>query len=112
VVLFAEWMPAATPTGARARDELLGLKEYIGRAEKSEFETRHGDEPTPVDFEAILPYAIALGVSDVWIDEFAGFLAQPPAWYEMVDKVETTPFAAHLGVFCAAGTRLLASPPL
>lgn len=112
VGLFSEWMPARTRAGARARDELLGLKEYIVRAEKEEIEARHEGVPTAVDFETILPYAIALGVSDVWIDEFAGSISQPPAWYQMVDYVETTPFAAHLGVFCLAGTTLLASPSL
>jgi hypothetical protein len=81
VVLFSRWMPVPTRRGARARDQLLGLREYIRRAEKGELEFRHAPEKTPELFEEILPYAIALDVTDLWLREFRELLPETTSWY-------------------------------
>jgi hypothetical protein len=81
VFLFSRWMPVPTRRGAAMRDRLLGLREYIRRAESAELELRHGPEKTPELFEEILPYAIALDVSDLWLGEFRELLPEAPSWY-------------------------------
>jgi uncharacterized membrane protein len=36
---------------------------------------------TPENFQANLPYAMVLGVSDEWSAKFAGIYTTPPNWY-------------------------------
>jgi len=112
VILFARWMPVVTRSGAAVRDELLGLREYLARAEREELAARYDDLSTPAGFDAVLPYAIALGVSDVWLSRFAAPLAARP-WYEVVGaETEPTAFGERLGVFCRAATDALAGARL
>jgi uncharacterized membrane protein len=70
-----------TTTGARVRREVEGLEEYIRRAEKAEIELRDAPERTPELFSQLLPYAVALDVSDLWVRQFEGLLVTPPSWY-------------------------------
>lgn len=98
VLAFAPAMPVVTREGARARDRLLGLREYIRRAEHAEVEARHRDERVPHHFEEILPYAIALGVVDLWLDEFAG-LTDGPGWYLVEGVSEPTSFSVSMDLF-------------
>ena len=107
---FAPLMPVLTPAGTRARDLLLGLREYIRRAEREEVAARHREERAPGRFAEILPYAISLGVVDLWLEEFAG-LSTGPAWYVVRDAPEPTPFAVSMGRFCAAAIGALGAPP-
>lgn len=101
VLAFAPAMPVVTREGARVRDQLLGVREYVRRAERAEVQARHGDQRVPHRFEEILPYAIALGVVDLWLDEFSG-LTRGPSWYVVEGAPEVTAFSAHMGIFCAA----------
>jgi hypothetical protein len=99
---FSPIMPVVTRRGAHARDQLLGVREYVRRAERAEVEARHRGERTPRRFEEILPYAIALGVVDLWLEEFAG-LARGPGWYVVQGAPEPTSFSVSLdGFFHAA----------
>jgi hypothetical protein len=52
---FGWQMPAVTSTGALARREVEGLREYIRRAEKAEIEFRDAPERTPELFSQLLP---------------------------------------------------------
>lgn len=106
VALAAPVMPAATPAGARARAEALGVAEYLGRAEKAEIEARHGDERTPERFDALLPWAIALGVTDLWLEEFRGMLPEDRPWF-VVEGPASESLAIQIGAFCAVATVLL-----
>jgi uncharacterized membrane protein YgcG len=82
VIGFARAMPQMTPRGARMYGEVRGLEEYIRRAEKLELEMHQGPKRTTELFSTLLPYAIALDASDVWVDQFADALtSQPPTWY-------------------------------
>jgi hypothetical protein len=101
VLAFSPVMPVVTRRGARTRDELLGLREYVLRAEREEVEARHRSERAPRHFEEILPYAIALGVVDLWLEEFAG-LADGPGWYVVQGAAPPTSFSVNMGLFCAA----------
>ncbi|HYO47303.1 MAG TPA: DUF2207 domain-containing protein [Gemmatimonadota bacterium] len=103
---FSPAMPVVTRRGAWVRDELLGLREYVRRAEREEVEARHRGEHAPGRFEEILPYAIALGVVDLWLDEFGG-LAKGPGWYVVEDAAPPTSFSVSFGVFCTAAVKAL-----
>jgi uncharacterized membrane protein YgcG len=81
VMLLGRHMPAMTAAGARVRREVEGLEEYIRRAEKAEIEFRDAPEKTPELFSQLLPYAVALDVSDIWVRQFDGLLSEPPQWY-------------------------------
>lgn len=98
VFAFSPVMPVVTRAGARARDQLLGLREYVRRAERAEVEARHRDERAPGHFEEILPYAIALGVVDLWLKEFAG-LTDGPGWYFVEGAHEPTSFTVSMDLF-------------
>jgi hypothetical protein len=98
---FSPVMPVVTRRGARARDQLLGLREYVRRAERAEVEARYQGERAPQRFEEILPYAIALGVVDLWLEEFGG-LARGPGWYVVQGEPEPTSFSLSMDVFFSA----------
>jgi uncharacterized membrane protein YgcG len=81
VIVFGMHMPRMTPEGAALRRQIEGLEEYIRRAEKAEMEFKDAPAKTPELFSQLLPYAVALDVSDLWVDQFQGILTQPPDWY-------------------------------
>ncbi|MFH1609200.1 MAG: DUF2207 domain-containing protein, partial [Candidatus Bipolaricaulota bacterium] len=78
VLAFAPVMPKRTGKGTLALRQVLGLVEYIQRAEVGRIEfaarERHFDE--------LLPYAMALGLTELWTKKFEGLLAKAPDWYE------------------------------
>lgn len=77
VFLFAKYMPAKTTLGSSAYMNILGLKEFLSRAEKDRLE-RMKDENL---FSNFLPYALALDVADHWAKAFEGIYQHHPDWY-------------------------------
>ena len=114
VLLFSYAMPAMTLKGARMRRDIAGLEEYIRRAEKAELEFREAPEKTPEHFSQILPYAVALDVSDIWVRQFEPILASsPPTWYvgSYGGGWNGSQFRSGLSGFQSAATRTLGSAP-
>lgn len=113
VLAFSAFMPAKTAEGARRWREVKGLEEYIRRAEKLELESSQGPERTTELFSNLLPYAIALDVSDIWVKQFAGVLgATPPTWYGgTAGKFNVGNFSSGLTSFQTAATRTMGSSP-
>jgi len=81
IALFGLIMPARTKKGVLAKEYILGLKEYLTVAEKDRLKFHNAPEKNPQHFEALLPYAIVLGVADEWARQFEGIYLQPPSWY-------------------------------
>jgi len=81
VLAFARIMPRKTRKGVRKLEEVLGLSEYIRRAEVDRIEFHNAPEKGPQLFEKLLPYAIALNLTGVWTRQFEGLLRDPPQWY-------------------------------
>jgi uncharacterized membrane protein YgcG len=73
-----------TPSGKELRANILGLRMYMATAEKDRIEFHNAPEKTPERFETLLPYAMALGVVDIWTRAFDGVLQSPPEWYSGV----------------------------
>jgi len=74
-------MPRKTRKGVRALEEVLGLSEYIRRAEVDRMEYHDAPEKSPSVFEKLLPYAIALNLTSIWTKQFEGLMQEPPRWY-------------------------------
>ena len=81
VLAFSPIMPRKTVKGVRAYEEVLGLAQYIRKAEVDRIEFHNAPEKSPQLFERLLPYAIALNLTSIWTRQFEGLLTQPPDWY-------------------------------
>jgi uncharacterized membrane protein YgcG len=84
VVIYAivsSLSPAKTEKGVAVKEYLLGLKDYLRIAEKDRLEFHNAPEKRPEVFEKLLPFAMVLGVADIWAKEFEGIYTTPPSWY-------------------------------
>jgi uncharacterized membrane protein YgcG len=81
VLAFSPIMPRKTKKGVLMLQDILGLSEYIGRAEVERMEFHNAPEKNPKLFEKLLPYAISLNLTSIWTKQFEGLLQQPPEWY-------------------------------
>ncbi|MGN6102058.1 MAG: DUF2207 domain-containing protein, partial [Devosia sp.] len=91
-VFFAFIMRAPTVAGRKLMDQIDGFLMYLNTAEKNRLNMPGEPVLTIKRFEAILPFAIALGVEKLWTDKFNAALAAGmvpdatgayfgPAWY-------------------------------
>jgi uncharacterized membrane protein YgcG len=71
IVACWRWMPAYSVQGRKLRDEIEGLRQYLGVAERSTLTQMRAPELTPQEFARMLPFALALGVEKTWADKFA-----------------------------------------
>lgn len=71
LVAFYKWLPAYSVAGRRIEDEIVGLKQYLGIAEKDDMARAKAPPKTPQEFSRFLPYAVALDVEKTWADRFA-----------------------------------------
>jgi uncharacterized membrane protein YgcG len=87
--LFNHLIKAPTRAGRLLLDQLEGFRQFLDVAEREEMNFRNPPEKTPELFERFLPYALALGVEQRWMERFAGLFAQldargehyRPVWY-------------------------------
>ena len=88
---FHRWLPAYSVSGRRLEDEIEGLRQYLGVAERDELSRKKAPPKTPEEFSRFLPYAVALDVEQTWADRFtqvigAAAVAQAVAgWYSSDD---------------------------
>jgi len=88
-LLFHCLLKAPTRAGRRLLDELEGFRQFLEVAEREEMNFRNPPEKTPELFERFLPYALALGVEQHWMERFAGLFLlleergehYRPVWY-------------------------------
>jgi len=73
-IVFGFLVQAPTAAGRRLLDEIAGLEDYLGVAERDELAAMKGPgAPPPLDaqrYESLLPYAIALDVEEAWTKKF------------------------------------------
>lgn len=74
-LLFVRLMKAPTIEGRKVMDELEGLELYLSTAEVDRLHGMHPPELTPEFFDAMLPYALAVGVEQKWAEAFESKLA-------------------------------------
>jgi len=91
IIGFYRWLPAYSPSGRRLEDEIEGLRQYLGVAERDELSRAKAPPKTAEEFSKFLPYAVALDVEKTWADRFAlalGSAAMAHAvsdWYQSSD---------------------------
>ena len=81
VLGFSPIMPRKTKKGVLVLQDLLGLSEYIHRAEVKQMEFHDTPEKNPKLFEKLLPYAMAFNLTSIWTKQFEGLMSEPPQWY-------------------------------
>ncbi len=69
-----------TAQGIKWMGHLLGLKNFIEKAERDRI--RQLVDEDPEYFYHILPYAMVLGVTDQWAKNFEGIAMSNPDWYQ------------------------------
>ncbi|MFZ5541593.1 MAG: DUF2207 domain-containing protein [Pseudomonadota bacterium] len=74
LLLFAYLLPAYTQQGRKLKDEIDGLRLYLGVAEGDALARLQNPRLTPEEFAGKLPYALALGLEKTWADRFAAVL--------------------------------------
>ena len=79
VAAFAGAMPAKTALGSRRLRECVGFQRFVKLAEKDRIEKLISDDPTI--FGRLLPYAMVLGVGEIWASKFADLMQEAPDWY-------------------------------
>jgi uncharacterized membrane protein len=90
LIVFGSLVRAPTPEGRKLLDEIEGLKLYMSVAERDELKSMRGPDEPVLDakrYEAMLPFAVALGVEDTWTKKFtlaAGAAAAAQAANSMV----------------------------
>lgn len=82
VIIASRFMPKRTKKGVLAKEQILGLKEYLTVAEKDRIKFHNAPEKSPELFEKLLPYAMVLGVDSQWAKQFKDIYNEPPKWYD------------------------------
>lgn len=77
--LFRHLLQAPTAIGRTALDEIEGTRRYLAVAEADRLRFHNPPDRTPEHFEALLPYAVALGVETDWTRQFSGVLERASA---------------------------------
>jgi len=120
-IFFAVIMKRPTLRGRKLLDELIGFKDYLEIAEKHEMNLRNPPEKTPELFEAYLPFALALGVDQLWAEKFASVLAAAqqtagatyqPRWYNgSLDTMDLSSATNQLSSSLNSAVSSSVSPP-
>ena len=114
IVGFSFIMPRLTIKGVNLLYQILGLKEFIKRAEKDRLERLSQEDP--ILFDRVLPYAMVMGVADEWAEAFRDLYRNPPTWYEASSWSTTSFYTALLVTDLGEGLRIMgdtfsSSPP-
>ncbi len=111
--IISHFSPAKTEKGVMVKEYILGLKDYLQIAEKDRLKFHNAPDKRPEVFEKLLPYAMILGVADIWAKEFEGIYTTPPSWYSSPSGTAFSALAlSHsMSSFSSFATSSLASSP-
>ncbi len=79
VILIVRFMKKRTEFGNQVLGQVIGLRNFIIVAEEDRLQELVDENP--YYFYDILPFAYALGLTDVWNDHFKKLTIQPCDWY-------------------------------
>ncbi|SDG39624.1 DUF2207 domain-containing protein [Pelagibacterium luteolum] len=121
-LVFAILMRAPTVHGRKLMDEIDGFKMYIETAEKERLNMSGEPEMTTQRFEAVLPYAMALGVEKPWSERFQNDLARnavkdagagySPRWYHGGNFSSGNFARTMTGVTSGIGAAMISAQPV
>jgi len=111
--IVSHFNPAKTEKGVATKEYIFGLKDYLRVAEKDRLLFHNAPEKKPEVFEKLLPYAMVLGVADIWAKEFEGIYNTPPSWYSgsSGNAFSTIAFNQSLSNFSSFASSDLSSSP-
>ncbi|MHB8962767.1 MAG: DUF2207 family protein [Saccharofermentanales bacterium] len=78
--IIAVFVQKRSVYGQNLLERIVGFKEFLLQAEKERLEALLNDDPEY--YYHILPYALVLGVSDIWENKFKDINLTEPSWYE------------------------------
>ncbi|MDE7401151.1 MAG: DUF2207 domain-containing protein [Clostridia bacterium] len=78
IVILSTTIISRTEAYTEKLNHIVGFRDFIKYAEKEQLEALL--ESNPEYYYQVLPYAIVLGVSDIWENKFAALTVPPPAW--------------------------------
>lgn len=78
IVILSTTIISRTEAYTEKLNHIVGFRDFIKYAEKDKLEALL--EGNPQYYYQVLPYAIVLGVSDIWEDKFAALTVPPPTW--------------------------------
>jgi hypothetical protein len=67
ISFMGRYMPRKTERGVEMYKRVLGFKEFIKRVEEDRLKRMMEEDPT--NLERIIPYAIVLGIENIWIEK-------------------------------------------
>jgi fumarate reductase subunit D len=103
-IIFGKFWSGLTPLGRRTLDHFEALRAYLILPEPERMRLVGAPAMSPEHFEALLPYAVALGVEKPWAEKFE-------AWHKTTraDVYQPTWYRGHLG---QAGNHGIGAVPL
>ena len=108
-------MPKKTDKGIETKEKIEGLEMYLRIAEKNRLEFHNAPEKKPEIFEKLLPFAMTLGVAEIWAKEFADIYKTPPNWYQGYNNFAHANFASdfvrEINSFSTTSNSTLSSHP-
>jgi hypothetical protein len=104
LLAVAPFMPRRTLRGARRLVRVRGFQEFLERAERDRLQRLPADT-----LHRWLPWAIALGVSDRWIQRFSGLSVDMPEWFASEEPFTLDVFAGDLDRFDRLAVAALSS---
>lgn len=123
-VLFHHLLKAPTRAGRQLLDRVDGFKMFLTAVDGDRLNTMIAPNRTPELFERFLPYALALGVEQVWAEQFSQVLATAgapggstrayaPSWYSgtFAGAVSPAAFAASFDSAFSSAVSASSSPP-
>lgn len=121
LIVFVELIKAPSVEGRKLMDEIEGFKMYLSVAEQRQLDALHEPDLTPERFEALLPYAIALGVENQWGKKFENALSKSfreagqyhPSWYVASGMGAFSPsaFSKSVGQSFSSAISSASTPP-
>jgi uncharacterized membrane protein YgcG len=97
LILFGYLIKKPSKEKLELRSRIKGFQMYLEMAEKDRLRLLNPPEMTPEHFEAVLPYAFALGVEHQWSEKFKNILEQAqyrPDWNNSTNMLY---FSDHFG---------------
>ncbi|OPL08326.1 MAG: hypothetical protein AVO33_11360 [delta proteobacterium ML8_F1] len=112
ILLFmTPYMKLRTAFGDDILAKILGFRNFIENAEKDRIHALAEEDPTY--FYRVLPYAMVLGVTDIWARRFESMVTEAPGWYENTGggRFSAIYFTRQLNRTTATVSRAMTSTP-
>jgi uncharacterized membrane protein len=102
-------MPRKTERGVEMYKRVLGFKEFIKRVEEDRLKRMMEEDPTKL--ERIIPYAIVLGIENIWIAKISKVINYIPDWIQTSTRdvgkaisITTSSLSTSYGTFSGGGS--------